>query len=66
MFTASTSAVAPSYREALDTSRPVSSQTIDWNSNNACRMPCESSGWYGVYAVENSDRPASAQTADGM
>ena len=29
-------------------------------------MPCESSGWYGVYAVENSERAASAQTTDGM
>ena len=34
MCTASTSAVAPSYREALETSSPVSSQIIDWNSNS--------------------------------
>ena len=51
MFTASTSAVAPSYREAFDTSSPVSSQIIDWYSNSACSTPCESSGWYGVYEV---------------
>ncbi len=45
MFTASTSAVAPSYSDAFETSSPVSSQTIDWNSNRVCSTPCESSGW---------------------
>ena len=50
-FTASANAVAPSYRDAFDTSSPVSSQIIDWYSNSAWRTPCESSGWYGVYEV---------------
>ena len=45
MFTASTSAVAPSYSDAFETSSPVSSQIIDWNSNSVCRTPWESSGW---------------------
>ena len=65
MCTASTSAVAPSYRDALETSRPVSSQIIDWNSNRTCSTPCDSSGWYGVYEVWNSLRPASAHTSEG-
>ena len=45
MFTASTSEVAPSYSDAFETSMPVSSQIIDWNSKSACSAPCESSGW---------------------
>ena len=45
MWTASTSAVGPSYREAFDTSSPVKAQIIDWYSNSDCRMPWDSSGW---------------------
>src|SRR6266508_1245165 len=51
MYTASTIEVAPSYREAFDTSSPVSSQIIDWYSNRDCSTPWDSSGWYGVYEV---------------
>jgi hypothetical protein len=50
-LTASASAVAPSYSEALLTSSSVSSQIIDWYSNSAWSTPWESSGWYGVYEV---------------
>ena len=45
---ASASADAPSYMPALATSMPVSSQTSDWNSKVACRVPWLTSGWYGV------------------
>jgi hypothetical protein len=45
MFTASTSAVEPSYRDAFDTSIAVRSQIIDWYSNRAWSTPCDSSGW---------------------
>jgi hypothetical protein len=33
---------------AFATSMPVSSQTIDWNSNAVCSVPWLTSGWYGV------------------
>jgi hypothetical protein len=48
MVTASQVAVAPSYIEALATSMPVSIATWVWNSNRYCRVPCVTSGWYGV------------------
>ena len=48
--------VDPSYMEAFATSIPVSWQTSVWNSNMYCSVPCEISGWYGVYDVKNSDR----------
>jgi hypothetical protein len=65
MLTASTRAVGPSYSDAFEASRPVRSQIIDWYSNSAWRIPCDSSGWYGVYEVCSSDLPASAHTTDG-
>ena len=34
-----------SYSPALATGRPVSSEIEVWNSNIACRVPCEISGW---------------------
>ena len=46
--TASTTAVAPSYSEALATSISVSWQTYVWNSKIACSVPWLTSGWYGV------------------
>ena len=46
----------PSYIDAFDTGRPVSSEIAVWYSNITCRPPCEISGWYGVYGVRNSDR----------
>jgi hypothetical protein len=42
---ASAQAVAPSYIEALETSRPVSRQTSVWYSKMACSVPWASSGW---------------------
>ena len=36
-----------------------------WNSNIACRPPCETSGWYGVYGVRNSERERIASTRAG-
>ena len=55
----------PSYSEALETGRPVSSDIAVWNSNIACRWPCETSGWYGVYGVRNSERCVIASTIAG-
>ena len=40
---------APSYSVAFDTGRPVSSLIAVWYSNMTCSVPCETSGWYGVY-----------------
>jgi hypothetical protein len=45
MLTASTTAEAPSYRDALETSRPVSSQITVWYSNRAWSTPWLTSGW---------------------
>ena len=36
---------------------PVSSHTTDWYSKPDCSVPWLISGWYGVYAVANSERP---------
>ena len=36
-----------------------------WNSNTAWRQPWATSGWYGVYEVTNSERPARARTTGG-
>ena len=63
--TASTRAEAPSYIEAFATSRPVSRAMCDWNSQIAVRVPCETSGWYGVYEVRNSPRRRSCETNAG-
>ena len=41
--------------------RPASRATIVWYSKTACRTPWATSGWYGVYEVTNSDRPARAR-----
>ncbi len=62
---ASDSAVPPSYREALLTSMPVSSQMAVWNSKMLCSTPWLRSGWYGVYAVRNSPRLTTASTTAG-
>ncbi len=62
---ASAVAVAPSYMDAFDTSMPVSRHTKVCHSNSACSVPCETSGWYGVYAVKNSLRSSSWSTAGG-
>src|SRR5262249_56739163 len=56
MRTASAVADAPSYMLAFATSRPRSIATRVWNSNVACNVPWLTSGWYGVYAVANSER----------
>jgi hypothetical protein len=32
----------------------------------ACSVPCETSGWYGVYAVRNSLRETSASMTAGI
>ncbi len=45
---ASAAPVEPSYIDAFAISIPVSSQIIVWNSNIACSVPCDISGWYGV------------------
>ena len=45
---ASTTAVAPSYSEALETSRPVSRHIIVCHSRIVRRVPWLASGWYGV------------------
>ena len=66
MSAASTNAVAPSYIDALETSMPVSAQIIDWYSKIACSVPCETSGWYGVYAVKNSGLLTTWSTTLGM
>ena len=44
---------------------PVSSEIAVWNSNITCRPPCETSGWYGVYGVRNSEREMIASTSAG-
>ena len=44
---------------------PVSSQIAVWYSKIAWSTPCESSGWYGVYAVRNSPRCKTASTTAG-
>jgi hypothetical protein len=50
---------------AFDTGSPVSSEIAVWYSNITCSVPCETSGWYGVYGVRYSDRASSASTSDG-
>ena len=54
-----------SYSPALATGSPVSSEIAVWNSNIACRVPCEISGWYGVYGVRNSERCVIESTIAG-
>ena len=54
-----------SYSVAFETGRPVSSLIAVWYSNITCSVPCETSGWYGVYGVRNSERESSASTSDG-
>jgi hypothetical protein len=65
MSAASAVADAPSYMDAFATSRPVSMQTKVCHSKSACSVPCETSGWYGVYAVKNSPRSRSWSTTGG-
>ncbi len=50
-MTASATAVDSSSIEAFAVSRPVRSETIVWKLSSASSLPCEISGWYGVYAV---------------
>jgi hypothetical protein len=45
--------------------RPERREIIVWYSNSACRTPCDTSGWYGVYAVTNSERKVRLRVADG-
>ena len=45
MRAASAVAWAPSYIEALATSRPVRAQTMVWNSKMVWRVPWLISGW---------------------
>jgi len=45
---ASASAEAPSYMEALLTSMPVSAVIMLWNSYSSCSVPWLASAWYGV------------------
>jgi hypothetical protein len=45
---ASASAEAPSYIEALLTSRPVSAHIMLWYSYSSCSVPWLASAWYGV------------------
>ncbi len=45
MYAAEATAEGPSYTEALETGRPVSSQMAVWYSNITCSPPCETSGW---------------------
>src|SRR5690606_13443214 len=45
---ASAVAVAPSYIDALLTSRPVNSHMTVWYSKVAWRITCETSGWDGT------------------
>ncbi len=66
MRTASTKAEAPSYIEAFATSSSVRRAMCVWNSQIAVSVPCETSGWYGVYAVRNSPRDRSCETKAGM
>ena len=50
---------------AFETGRPVSSDIAVWYSNMTWSVPCETSGWYGVYGVRNSDRASSESISDG-
>jgi hypothetical protein len=45
MVAASATALAPSYREALETSSPVSSLMSVWYSNRTWSTPWLISGW---------------------
>ena len=62
---ASPRADAQSYMDELAASMAVSSHIMLWYSNSACSMPCEISGWYGVYEVWNSVRCIMLSTAAG-
>ena len=62
---AEATADGPSYRVAFETGRPVSSLIAVWYSNMTWSPPWETSGWYGVYGVRNSERDSSASTSDG-
>ena len=64
-YAAAPTAEGPSYSDALDTGRPVSSLMAVWYSNITCRPPCEISGWYGVYGVRNSERDRIESISDG-
>src|SRR5207247_7972636 len=62
---ASPRAVEASYLEVFAPSIPVSSQIRLWYSHRAWRSPWLSSGWYGVYEVQNSERDVIARTLAG-
>ena len=44
-YPAAATALGPSYTEAFETGRPVSSEIAVWYSNIACSPPWEISGW---------------------
>ena len=54
-----------SYSVEFETGSPVSSLIAVWYSNITCSVPCETSGWYGVYGVRNSERESSASISAG-
>ena len=64
-YAAAPTALGPSYSEAFETGRPVSSEIAVWYSNMTCRPPWLTSGWYGVYGVRNSERDMSMSTIAG-
>jgi hypothetical protein len=49
----------------LATGSAVSSEIAVWYSNITCSPPWETSGWYGVYGVRNSERDMSMSTIAG-
>ena len=44
-YAAAPTALGPSYTEALETGRPVSSEIAVWYSNITCSPPWLTSGW---------------------
>ncbi len=62
---AEATALGASYSVAFETGRPVSSLIAVWYSNITCSVPWETSGWYGVYGVRNSERLSSASMIAG-
>ena len=54
-----------SYSVAFETGSAVSSLIAVWYSNITCSVPWETSGWYGVYGVRNSEREVRASTSAG-
>ena len=63
-YPAAATALGPSYTDAFDTGRPVTEIAV-WYSNITCSPPCDTSGWYGVYGVRNSERLMRESTSEG-